>query len=239
MARLAALQPRCVEETFLLWARAESRDTAEARDALDPAGAHYDESAFRAWLAFYQGYLLSQIAQAGTLGVDLLLLPENTLPTDAFTKADLKDQALEVFRWSSEGFLAEAAVIARRCRMIIASCLNYVHEGRLVNAGVLTDERGEIAGIYHKTHLPCPEDADSCSEAAALSAGSDYPVFDTKIGRVGFQICYDIVFPEPSRILALRGAAPTRRSWSARRGFACERPRTQWRWSTPTSPSPG
>ncbi len=206
MARLAALQPRCVEETFLLWARAESRDTAEARDALDPAGAHYDESAFRAWLAFYQGYLLSQIAQAGTLGVDLLLLPENTLPTDAFKKADLKDQALEVFRWSSEGFLAEAAVIARRCRMIIASCLNYVHEGRLVNAGVLTDERGEIAGIYHKTHLPSPEDADSCSEAAALSAGSDYPVFDTKIGRVGFQICYDIVFPEPSRILALRGA---------------------------------
>lgn len=207
MARLAALQPRSVDELFAEWAAAADQGLEAARAAVDPAAASYDDRLFRGWLAFYQRHLMGKIAEAGALGVDLLLLPENTLPTGALKKASLRDLALEVFRWSSGDFLSELAGIARAHQMAVGSCLNYVDDGRLVNAGVLTNERGEIAGIYHKTHLPSPEDElVNSSEAASLSAGSTYPVFETKVGRVGFQICYDIDFPEPSRILALQGA---------------------------------
>lgn len=42
---------------------------------------------------------------------------------------------------------------------------------------------------------------------AAFTAGKDLPVFETKYGLVGMQICYDLYsFPEAARILALKGA---------------------------------
>jgi len=151
--------------------------------------------------------MLELISAAGQRQLDLLLLPENTLPTGAFKRAGMTELFRYVCRWSAQAYLPEVAALARKHSMVVASCLNYADGEFLVNAGILTDETGEIAGIYHKSHLPCYEDEQSnASEAAALSAGSSYPVFDTKAGRVGFQICYDIVFPEPSRVLALEGA---------------------------------
>ena len=41
----------------------------------------------------------------------------------------------------------------------------------------------------------------------AFTAGKELPVFETKYGLVGMQICYDLYsFPEAARILALKGA---------------------------------
>jgi predicted amidohydrolase len=37
-------------------------------------------------------------------------------------------------------------------------------------------------------------------------AGSDYPVFDTKHGKVGLAMCSEVYMPEVTRALALRGA---------------------------------
>ena len=42
--------------------------------------------------------------------------------------------------------------------------------------------------------------------AAGIAPGEDYPVFETKFGRVGMMICYDGFFPEVARELANRGA---------------------------------
>ena len=39
-----------------------------------------------------------------------------------------------------------------------------------------------------------------------FTAGTEYKVFDTEIGRIGLFICYDASFPEVSRILAIKGA---------------------------------
>ncbi len=54
-----------------------------------------------------------------------------------------------------------------------------------------------VDGPYSKSHI----------EAAELySAGTDFPVFDTALGRIGLLICYDRQLPETSRLLALQGA---------------------------------
>ncbi|UZF56131.1 carbon-nitrogen hydrolase family protein [Gordonia polyisoprenivorans] len=64
-------------------------------------------------------------------------------------------------------------------------------------AAVLDGER--IYGSYRKVHQPLGENM-------SYSAGTGYGVFDTPVGRVGLQICYDKAFPEAARIMALQGA---------------------------------
>src|SRR5438309_11986830 len=39
-----------------------------------------------------------------------------------------------------------------------------------------------------------------------VTPGEDYPVFDTKLGKVGMMVCYDGFFPEVARELTARGA---------------------------------
>jgi predicted amidohydrolase len=40
----------------------------------------------------------------------------------------------------------------------------------------------------------------------SYAAGSSYQAFDTPVGRIGLQICYDKAFPEAARSLAMDGA---------------------------------
>jgi len=53
---------------------------------------------------------------------------------------------------------------------------------------------------YVKTHLP------ELGLDKFVVTGSDLPVFDTSIGRIGIAICFDLRPPEPIRVLALKGA---------------------------------
>jgi predicted amidohydrolase len=66
------------------------------------------------------------------------------------------------------------------------------------NAAALLDG-GQIYGAYRKVHQPL-------GEGMSYSAGSQYPVFETPVGRIGLQICYDKAFPEAARVMALDGA---------------------------------
>jgi predicted amidohydrolase len=77
----------------------------------------------------------------------------------------------------------------------------FERDGHLVyNSAVLLGPDGQLAGKYRKTCLPRSEvDAGVCP-------GHEYPVFQTRFGKVGLMICYDGFFPEVARELANRGA---------------------------------
>lgn len=66
------------------------------------------------------------------------------------------------------------------------------------NAAVCLDG-STIYGSYRKVHQPL-------GEGMSYAAGSEYGAFDTPVGRIGMQICYDKAFPEAARELALDGA---------------------------------
>jgi N-carbamoylputrescine amidase len=81
---------------------------------------------------------------------------------------------------------------------------------RFYNSAAIID-CGKILGTYRKLHLP---DIPFYKEQFYFSPGdAGFPVFETSRGRIGVQICWDNLFPEGTRILALKGAdvvfAPT------------------------------
>lgn len=71
--------------------------------------------------------------------------------------------------------------------------------GHAYNAVFLTDSAGNVLGSYHKIHLYGKENG-------WLAPGTRAEVFDSEQGCLGPMICYDVEFPELSRILALQGA---------------------------------
>lgn len=56
-----------------------------------------------------------------------------------------------------------------------------------------------VLGAYRKVHQPL-------GEHLSYAAGSGFGAFETPVGRIGMQICYDKAFPEAARALALDGA---------------------------------
>lgn len=77
----------------------------------------------------------------------------------------------------------------------------YERDGKVVyNTAVLLGPDGKLIGKYRKVCLPHSE------VEAGVAPGNDYPVFDTKLGKIGLMICYDGFFPEVARELTNRGA---------------------------------
>ena len=77
----------------------------------------------------------------------------------------------------------------------------YEREGHLVyNTAVLLNPEGKLLGKYRKVCLPHGE------VEKGVAPGADYPVFETKFGKVGLMICYDGFYPEVARALTANGA---------------------------------
>ena len=71
---------------------------------------------------------------------------------------------------------------------------------RLFNAVAFVGPHGLIAG-YRKNHLPFLG-----VDRFVDTGDRPFQVHQTPIGNIGLQICYDIAFPESSRVMALLGA---------------------------------
>lgn len=70
----------------------------------------------------------------------------------------------------------------------------------IYNVAILIGPEGKIIGKYRKVCLPRGE------VEGGVAPGRDYPVFNTRFGKVGMMVCYDGFFPEPARELANQGA---------------------------------
>jgi predicted amidohydrolase len=77
-------------------------------------------------------------------------------------------------------------------------------DNRVYDTAVLIDNNGEISSVYRKLHL---YDALGFKESDKMMAGNmiEKPA-KTSVGNLGLMICYDIRFPEMSRILTMKGA---------------------------------
>jgi predicted amidohydrolase len=76
------------------------------------------------------------------------------------------------------------------------------------NACVHLDATGRVRAVYRKIHLFDVDlpDGTSLRESATVEAGADPVVTDTRFGKLGLSVCYDLRFPELYRALVDRGA---------------------------------
>ncbi len=67
-------------------------------------------------------------------------------------------------------------------------------------AAAVIDRQGELRGVVRKSLL-------WGREQQIFTPGiMEYPVFDMEVGKIGILICYEMEFPETSRLLTLDGA---------------------------------
>lgn len=137
-----------------------------------------------------------KLREAASHGARLIIFPECVLSGYCFKSADEARSSAETV----PGPATEA--IAADCRELDVFAVFGLLEldaDRIFNTAALVGPQGFI-GAYRKTHLPCLG-VDRCT----VVGDRPYEVFDLGGLRVGMLICYDGSFPEPSRVLALRG----------------------------------
>ena len=97
------------------------------------------------------------------------------------------------------------SALAKELDAVIVSCYyEYAMDGVYFNAAAVFDADGSLLGNYRKHHIP--EGPQYLEKFYFTSGDSPYLVFRSKYADFGVLICWDEWFPEPSRILALKGA---------------------------------
>jgi nitrilase len=145
------------------------------------------------------------IDQANERGSDLLVLPEACLGgyLPSLGGGDEDDEARQRRLESLPPALdlhgpelAEVIAMAGDLTVTLGFC--EADGDTRYNAAVTLTGDG-ILGSYRKVHQPLGENL-------CYAAGSEYSTFDTPVGTMGMQICYDKAFPEAARELSIGGA---------------------------------
>jgi len=107
--------------------------------------------------------------------------------------------------------LSRMCELARQtqCELVLGGFHEQTREPRkLRNACLHVSEQGKVRAVYRKIHLFDVDlpDGTKLEESATVEPGSEVVVTDTRAGRLGLSVCYDLRFPELYRRLVDQGA---------------------------------
>lgn len=146
----------------------------------------------------------SLIEEAKGKGARMIAFPEFLM---AFSPDSQSAAELALIAEPIEGpFISSLSQAARKSEINVLGTLYEKCDvpNRSYDTAVWINSSGNIAAVYRKLHL---YDAFGFKESDKLVAGNELtPAIKTDIGHLGIMICYDLRFPELSRLLALMGA---------------------------------
>jgi len=90
--------------------------------------------------------------------------------------------------------------LARKHNLYIVAGLSEREGHSIYNTAALLGPDGRMVGKYRKV---CPA-RDECRRG--VRPGTEYPVFQTRFGKLGIMICFDLFMPEVARNIANNGA---------------------------------
>ena len=134
------------------------------------------------------------VKMAADEGADLVVLPE-TLTYYSSGKSYV--EAAEKIPGRSTQYFGD---LARQHDLYIVAGLLERDQHLVYNVAVLIGPTGEVVGKYRKVTLPRGE------IDGGIVPGDEYPVFETRFGKLGMMVCYDGFFPEVARQLTNAGA---------------------------------
>ena len=147
----------------------------------------------------------SMIARSMEKNADFIILPE------MFNCPYSNDKFIEYGEEEHESItLNTIAELARENDVyILAGSIPERENDKLYNTSYLFDKTGKIIAKHRKMHLFDIDVKDKITfkESDVLTAGDDFTVADTKFGKVGVGICYDVRFVELARIMTENGAS--------------------------------
>jgi len=138
--------------------------------------------------------------KAKKLGADLAVFPEMCL-----TGYVVRDQLYELAETIPGPSTNKVEDIARKTGMHVIFGMPTLSEktrATLFNTAVFVGPKGTI-GTYHKMYLPTHSVFE---EKRYFRQGYQAAAFNTPIGNIGLCICYDLFFPEVTRLTRLAGA---------------------------------
>jgi predicted amidohydrolase len=154
---------------------------------------------------------LNFIKEASKKNADLICFPEFQM---AFSPSDQSAKQLMKLSESVNGgnFVFTLCSAAKRNKISVIATIyeryinnrNAKYKNRVFDTAVMINNKGIIRSVYRKVHL---YDALGFKESVKMMAGDtiEKPV-KTSSGNLGLMICYDVRFPEISRILTVEGA---------------------------------
>lgn len=151
---------------------------------------------------------LDMVANSSDKGADIAILPE------MFNCPYQNDKFIEYSETIGDSISLDAIsqIASEKDIYVLAGSIpeKVIDESgdKIYNTSFLFDNNGKIIAKHRKMHL---FDIDIpgqvyFKESDVLSAGTEFTVVETKFGKLGIGICYDIRFPEQSRIMALNDA---------------------------------
>ena len=140
------------------------------------------------------------VEKAKNQSADLVVFPELSL-----TGYVVRDQIYELAETIPGPSTQAIEKIAEKTQTYIVFGMPELSEktqATIYNTAVLVGPKGYI-GKYRKMYLPTHSVFE---EKRYFRPGYQAAAFDTEIGKIGLIICYDIFFPEVSRLTRLKGA---------------------------------
>ncbi len=130
------------------------------------------------------------IRQAAAASADMIVFPEDFVVGPLEGRADLAD--------FDGKYVQHFQKLARKYQIdIVPGSIIEGDESGLYNTAYYIDRSGDILGKYQKVNLWLPE-------RSYISPGEDSCVFDTRFGRIGLIICWDLMFPETFRAMVAK-----------------------------------
>jgi N-carbamoylputrescine amidase len=145
------------------------------------------------------------IAEAASRGAEVVCLQE--LFYGPYFCAEQKTKWYELTEPIPDGPTTRLMCEVARKHAIVLVVPLYEEEitGVYYNSAAVIDADGRYLGKFRKMHIPhC--DPGFWEKFYFRPGNLGYPVFETRVGKIGVYICYDRHFPEGARCLGLHGA---------------------------------
>lgn len=126
-------------------------------------------------------------------GADIVVLPEMCCceyDNKAFGQNAMSTQ---------DSFITSLSAIAKKHKIIlVGGSVPELYDNKIYNTSYVFDENGSVIAKHRKVHLfdINVKNGICFKESDTFTGGNDFTIFNTKWGKIGLIICFDIRFPK-------------------------------------------